>query len=73
MSREIIDEDTVRHIALLSRLECSDAEIRKFAGDLNAILATSKNSRSSIPTRSNRQPMQCGSRTFFAMMSCARR
>jgi aspartyl-tRNA(Asn)/glutamyl-tRNA(Gln) amidotransferase subunit C len=34
----IITEDTVRHIALLSRLECSDDEIRKFAADLNAIL-----------------------------------
>lgn len=35
---ELISEDTVRHIALLARLECSDAEIEKFSGDLNAIL-----------------------------------
>lgn len=35
---QIVSEETVRHIALLSRLECDDAEIRKFAGDLNAIL-----------------------------------
>ncbi|MBN1867823.1 Asp-tRNA(Asn)/Glu-tRNA(Gln) amidotransferase subunit GatC [Candidatus Sumerlaeota bacterium] len=38
MSPEIVSEKHVRHIALLSRLECSDPEIRKFAGDLNAIL-----------------------------------
>lgn len=36
---EIVSEETVRHIALLSRLECSDAEIHRFAGDLNGILA----------------------------------
>lgn len=35
---QIISEEAVRHIALLSRLECSDAEIHRFAGDLNAIL-----------------------------------
>ena len=36
---EIVSEDTVRHIALLARLECTDGEIRRFAGDLNDILA----------------------------------
>ena len=36
---EIVSEETVRHIALLSRLECSDSEIHRFAGDLNGILA----------------------------------
>ena len=34
----MISEEEVRHIALLSRLECSDAEIGKFADDLNSIL-----------------------------------
>ncbi|MFW6303472.1 MAG: Asp-tRNA(Asn)/Glu-tRNA(Gln) amidotransferase subunit GatC [Candidatus Sumerlaeota bacterium] len=34
----MISEEEVRHIALLSRLECSDAEIARFAGDLNSIL-----------------------------------
>jgi len=34
----IISEETVRHIALLSRLECTDEEIRAFAADLNEIL-----------------------------------
>ncbi len=34
----MIDEAQVRHIALLSRLDCDDAEIKKFSGDLNAIL-----------------------------------
>jgi aspartyl-tRNA(Asn)/glutamyl-tRNA(Gln) amidotransferase subunit C len=38
MNERIVDESEVRHIALLSRLECSDEEIRKFAGDLNSIL-----------------------------------
>ena len=38
MNQKIVDEAAVRHIALLSRLECSDAEVRKFEGDLNAIL-----------------------------------
>ena len=36
---EMISETTVRHIALLSRLELSDEEVRRFSGDLNAILA----------------------------------
>jgi aspartyl-tRNA(Asn)/glutamyl-tRNA(Gln) amidotransferase subunit C len=36
--QELISEETVRHIALLSRLEFSDAEIHRFAGDLNEIL-----------------------------------
>ncbi len=35
---EIITEETVRHIALLARLECDDEEIHKFSGDLNSIL-----------------------------------
>ena len=35
---ERVSEETVRHIALLSRLECSDEEIRAFAADLNEIL-----------------------------------
>jgi len=35
---EHISEETVRHIALLSRLECSDVEIHRFAGELNSIL-----------------------------------
>lgn len=35
---EIISEEAVRHIALLSRLECDDEEIRKFSGELNSIL-----------------------------------
>jgi aspartyl-tRNA(Asn)/glutamyl-tRNA(Gln) amidotransferase subunit C len=35
---EIISEDAVRHVALLSRLECSDEEIHAFAADLNEIL-----------------------------------
>jgi aspartyl-tRNA(Asn)/glutamyl-tRNA(Gln) amidotransferase subunit C len=35
---DIVSEETVRHIALLSRLEFSDGEVRKFAGELNAIL-----------------------------------
>jgi aspartyl-tRNA(Asn)/glutamyl-tRNA(Gln) amidotransferase subunit C len=34
----MISEETVRHIALLSRLECTDEEIRAFAADLNEIL-----------------------------------
>ncbi|MFW6303574.1 MAG: Asp-tRNA(Asn)/Glu-tRNA(Gln) amidotransferase subunit GatC [Candidatus Sumerlaeota bacterium] len=34
----MINEEEVRHIALLSRLECSDAEIARFADDLNSIL-----------------------------------
>ena len=37
-AEEIISEETVRHIALLSRLECNDEEIHRFAGDLNEIL-----------------------------------
>lgn len=36
--QEIISEDAVRHIALLSRLECSDEDIHAFAHDLNSIL-----------------------------------
>jgi aspartyl-tRNA(Asn)/glutamyl-tRNA(Gln) amidotransferase subunit C len=36
--KEIITEDTVRHIAMLSRLECSDEEIHGFSRDLNEIL-----------------------------------
>jgi aspartyl-tRNA(Asn)/glutamyl-tRNA(Gln) amidotransferase subunit C len=35
---EIISEQTVRHIAMLSRLEFTDPEIHKFAGELNKIL-----------------------------------
>lgn len=35
---EHISEEQVRHIALLSRLECSDEEIHGFARDLNSIL-----------------------------------
>jgi len=35
---DIVSEEIVRHIALLSRLEFSDGEVRKFAGELNAIL-----------------------------------
>ena len=35
---EHINEDAVRHIALLSRLECDDEEIRHFSDDLNSIL-----------------------------------
>jgi len=35
---EMISEQTVRHIALLSRLELSDAEIHRFSADLNSIL-----------------------------------
>lgn len=35
---EIITERTVRHIALLARLECRDEEIHKFSGELNSIL-----------------------------------
>jgi aspartyl-tRNA(Asn)/glutamyl-tRNA(Gln) amidotransferase subunit C len=34
----MISEKEVRHIALLSRLECKDAEIERFSQDLNAIL-----------------------------------
>lgn len=36
MSR--IDRDTVRHVALLSRLEMSDAEADRFTRELDAIL-----------------------------------
>lgn len=35
---DIISEESVRHIALLSRLECDDVEIHKFSGELNSIL-----------------------------------
>jgi aspartyl-tRNA(Asn)/glutamyl-tRNA(Gln) amidotransferase subunit C len=35
---EIISEQTVRHIAVLARLECNSDEIHKFAHELNAIL-----------------------------------
>jgi aspartyl-tRNA(Asn)/glutamyl-tRNA(Gln) amidotransferase subunit C len=38
MTQEWISEETVRHIALLSRLECSDGDIHRFSGELNAIL-----------------------------------
>ena len=38
MSQELISEDQVRHVALLSRLELSDEEIHRFAGEMNAIL-----------------------------------
>ncbi len=34
-----IDEAQVRHIAMLSRLELSDAEVAEFSGQLSAILA----------------------------------
>ncbi|MFP4381065.1 MAG: Asp-tRNA(Asn)/Glu-tRNA(Gln) amidotransferase subunit GatC [Candidatus Sumerlaeia bacterium] len=36
--KEMITEEKVRHIALLSRLDCSDEEIHGFAEDLNEIL-----------------------------------
>lgn len=35
---ELISEEAVRHIALLSRLEFTDDEIHKFAAELNSIL-----------------------------------
>ena len=35
---ETIDEDRVRHIATLSRLELSDEEVAAFSGQLSAIL-----------------------------------
>ena len=35
---EIVSEETIRHIALLSRLEFTDSEIQKFAAELNKIL-----------------------------------
>lgn len=35
---EKIDEQTVRHIAHLARLELTDAEIEQFSGDLSEIL-----------------------------------
>lgn len=35
---EKVTPDTVRHVALLSRLNLSEDEIGKFAGDLDAIL-----------------------------------
>ncbi|HNY25821.1 MAG TPA: Asp-tRNA(Asn)/Glu-tRNA(Gln) amidotransferase subunit GatC [Candidatus Sumerlaeota bacterium] len=38
MTQQWISEETVRHIALLSRLECSEADIHRFSGELNAIL-----------------------------------
>jgi aspartyl-tRNA(Asn)/glutamyl-tRNA(Gln) amidotransferase subunit C len=38
MSQELISEDAVRHIALLSRLECSEEDIHAFAQDMNSIL-----------------------------------
>jgi len=34
-----VSNDEVRHIAQLARLELSDAEIERFAGELGAILA----------------------------------
>jgi len=35
---EQLSEQQVRHVALLARLECSNDEIHKFAGELNSIL-----------------------------------
>lgn len=33
-----IDEDTVRHVALLARIHLGDEEVRRFAGQLESIL-----------------------------------
>jgi aspartyl-tRNA(Asn)/glutamyl-tRNA(Gln) amidotransferase subunit C len=38
MAKQKISEADVRHVAHLSRLECTDEEARRFSQDLNAIL-----------------------------------
>jgi len=42
MAKEIINKETVEHVAKIARLNLTDAEIKKFQKDLNDILSAFK-------------------------------